>query len=307
EGDWEGVPLEAGMAQELDSIENILRDGVSFLSETLGPRNPSHYASLKAAEEWINMQWESQGYEVKRQAFPVDGKECANLEIEIRGRRLPSEIVIVGAQYDSWPETPGANNNAGGVAVLLKLSDMLRGHQPDRTIRLVAFTTQEPPYSNTESMGSLRYAQRCNERGENIRVMLCMDAIGVYRQEPGTQKLPFPFSLFYPDRGNFLGFIADLGSRSVVVMATRGFKKGSSFPIEAGCAPRWVKGVTWSDHFSFWKYGYRAVQITDTGAFRSPSHTSVDDTMDKIDFVALARITIGMYTSVLECASTGGS
>ncbi|UCC81202.1 MAG: hypothetical protein JSW64_07560, partial [Candidatus Zixiibacteriota bacterium] len=80
EGDWEGVPLEAGMAQELDSIENILRDGVSFLSETLGPRNPSHYASLKAAEEWINMQWESQGYEVKRQAFPVDGKECANLE-----------------------------------------------------------------------------------------------------------------------------------------------------------------------------------------------------------------------------------
>ncbi len=307
EGSWEGLPLESGMEQELGVIEDILHDDVSFLSETLGPRNPVHYASLSAAAEWISERWRSQGYDVKRQTFLVDGKECANLEIEIPGRRLPSEIVIVSAQYDTWPETPGANNNAGGVAVLLKLSDMLKGFQPDRTIRLVAFTTQEPPYDNTESMGSLRYARRCRESGENIRVMLCMDAIGIYRQEPGTQKLPFPFSLFYPDRGNFLGFIADLGSRPAVVVATRGFKKGSSFPIEAGCAPRWVKGVTWSDHFSFWKYGYRAVQITDTGAFRSPSHTSVDDTIDKIDFVALARITIGMYSSVLECASTGGS
>jgi len=306
EGGWEGVPLEAGMEQELGGIENILRDDVSFLSETLGPRNPAHYASLNAAVEWINERWQSQGYEVKRQTFLVDGKECANLEIEIPGQRLPSEIVIVGAQYDTWPETPGANNNAGGVAVLLKLSDMLEGYQPDRTIRFVAFTTQEPPYSNTESMGSLRYARRCKERGENIRVMLCMDAIGIYKQEPGTQKLPFPFSLFYPDRGNFLGFIADLGSRPVVVAATRGFKKGSSFPIEAGCAPRWVKGVTWSDHASFWKYGYRAIQITDTGAFRSSSHTTSEDTMEKIDFKALARITIGMYGSILECSSTGG-
>ncbi|UCE67289.1 MAG: M28 family peptidase [Candidatus Zixiibacteriota bacterium] len=306
EGDWEGVPMEAGMERELAEIENTLRADVSFLSETLGPRNPSHYASLIAASEWISERWNSQGYEVKWQTFIVEGKECANLEIEIPGRRLPFEIVIIGAQYDTWPETPGANNNAGGVAVLLKLSDMLKGQQPDRTLRLAAFTTQEPPYSNTEFMGSLRYAKRCKELGENIRIMLCMDAIGVYKQDPGTQKLPFPFSLFYPDRGNFLAFIADLGSRPEVIVATRGFKKGSSFPIESGCAPRWVKGVTWSDHASFWKYGYRAIQITDTGAFRSSAHTSGDDTMEKIDFNALARITVGMCSSVLEFASIDG-
>ena len=307
EGSWEGVPLEAGMERELSAIENVLRADVSFLSETLGPRNPAHYASLTAAAEWISERWKSQGYEVKPQSFLVEGKECANLEIEIPGRRLPSEIVIVAAQYDTWPDSPGANNNASGVAVLLKLSDMLKEQRPDRTLRLVAFTTQEPPYDNTESMGSLRYARRCKERDENIRVMLCMDAIGVYKEDPGTQKLPFPFSLFYPDRGNFLGFIADLGSRSYVLEATRGFKKGSSFPIEAGCAPRWVKGVTWSDHASFWKYGYRGIQITDTGAFRSSSHTTSDDTMEKINFNALARVTVGMYSSILELTTLGGS
>ncbi len=306
EGDWEGVPLEDSMKNELGVFENELRADVSFLSETLGPRNPVHHASMTAAAEWIEKRWISQGYEVKRQTFLVAGKECSNLEIEIPGRRFPSEIIIVGAQYDTWPESPGANNNGSGMAVLLKLSDMLKEQRPDRTLRIVAFTTQEPPYDNTESMGSLRYARRCKERGEKIRVMLCMDAIGIYKDDPNTQKLPFPFSLFYPNRGNFLAFIADLESRTCVIEATRGFKKGSAFPIEAGSAPRWVKGVSWSDHLSFWKYGYRGIQITDTGAFRSFSHTTSDDTMEKIDFGALARIAVGMYSSVLEFATMSG-
>ncbi len=143
----------------------------------------------------------------------MEGKECSNLEIVFPGRLRPSEIVILSAQYDTWPDSPGANNNASGMAVLLKLSEMLKNYQPDRTLRLVAFTTQEPPYDNTEWMGSLRYARLSRERGENIRVILSMDAIGIYKHEPHSQKLPFPFSLFYPNRGNFLGFIADLKTR----------------------------------------------------------------------------------------------
>jgi len=303
EGSWDGAPMEAGMGRELGEIENVLRGDVSYLSETIGPRNPVHHASLTTAREWIVEKWTSQGYEVKSQAFLVEGKECANLEIEIPGRTRPSEIVIVSAQYDTWPESPGANNNGSGMAVLLKLSDMLKGRQLDRTLRLIAFVTQEPPYDNTESMGSLRYARRSKELGEDIRVMLSMDAIGIYKDEPGTQKIPFPFSLLYPDRGNFLAFIADLGSRSWVLKATRGFKKGSSFPIEAASVPGWVKGAAWSDHGSFWKQGYRGIQITDTGAFRASSHTTVEDTMEKIDFSALARITVGMYASILELTS----
>jgi len=300
EGKWNGVPLEAGMESDLDTIENVLRADISFLSETLGPRHPAQYASLAAAAEWIGERWESQGYEVKRQAFLVDGKECANIEIEIPGWRQPSEIVIVGAQYDTWPECPGANNNGSGVAVLLMLGELLRGYRPDRTLRLVAFTTQQHPYDNTEFMGSLRYARRSKERGEDIRVMLSMDAIGIHKNDPGSQKLPFPFSLFYPDRGNFLAFIADLGTRPYVVEATRGFKKGSSFPIEAGSVPGWVKGASWSDHASFWRYGYAGIQVTDTGAFRSASHGKSDDTMEKINFGALARIAVGMYGAILE-------
>jgi len=300
EGTWDEAPLEMGMKEELKGMENELRAIVSFFADSLGPRNPVHYASLTAAKNWIINRWESIGYEVNEQTFLVEGKECSNLEIVLPGSQRSSEIVILSAQYDTWPDSPGANNNASGMAVLLKLSEMLKNYQPDRTLRLVAFTTQEPPYDNTESMGSLRYAQRSKELGEDIRVILSMDAIGIYRHEPGTQKLPFPFSLFYPDRGDFLGFIANLKTRPYVVEATRGFRKGSSFPIRGGGVPSWVKGAAWSDHGSFWKFGYAGMQITDTGAYRSLSHTTSEDTIDKIDFVALARITIGMYASIIE-------
>ena len=305
-GRWEGRPLEASVPGELATLQRGLHADVSFLAETLGPRNPVHYASLVRAAQWIRARWEGQGYSVREQTFLVDGKECANLEIEIPGRQRPSEIVLVSAQYDTWTDSPGANNNASGMAVLLKLSALLRNYHPDRTLRLVAFTTQEPPYDNTESQGSIRYARRSREAGENIWVMMSMDAIGIYKHEPGSQRLPFPFSLFYPSRGDFLAFIGDLASRSRVVEATRGFRKGSAFPIAAGSVPRWVKGASWSDHGSFWRFGYRGIQITDTGASRAASHTTREDTIDKIDFPALARITLGMYGSIRELTGTEG-
>jgi Zn-dependent M28 family amino/carboxypeptidase len=302
-GRWNGEPLEATKQAALATLQHSLRSDVSYLADTVGPRNPAHPASLHRAAEWIRARWTAQGYTVRDQTFLVNGTECTNLEIEIPGRTRPSEIVLLSAQYDTWTDSPGANNNGSGMAVLLQLSELLRSHQPDRTLRLVAFTTQEPPYDNTESMGSLRYARRSRERGEDIWVMMSMDAIGIYKHEPGSQKLPFPFSLFYPSRGDFLGFITDFGSRSLVVAATRGFRKGSAFPIEAGSVPRWVPGARWSDHNSFWRLGYRAIQITDTGAFRSASHTTPEDTIEKIDFGALARITLGMYGSLVELTS----
>ena len=303
-GSWEGRPLEASVPGELATLQRDLHADVSFLADTIGPRNPVHYQSLVRAAQWIRARWESQGYAVREQTFPVDGKQVANLEIEIPGRQRPSEIVLVSAQYDTWTDSPGANNNASGMAVLLQLSALLRDYHPDRTLRLVAFTTQEPPYDNTESQGSIRYARRSREAGENIWVMMSMDAIGIYKHEPGSQHLPFPFSLFYPSRGDFLGFIGDLPSRSRVVEATRGFRKGSAFPIAAGSVPRWVKGASWSDHGSFWRFGYRGIQITDTGASRASSHTTREDTIDKIDFAALARITLGMDGSIRELTTT---
>ncbi|MCX7771206.1 MAG: M28 family peptidase [Proteobacteria bacterium] len=88
-----------------------------------------------------------------------------------------------------------------------------------------------------------------------------------------------------------------------MIEATKVFKKGSSFPIEAGVVPKWIEGASWSDHSSFWKFGYPGIMVTDTGGFRSPYHTTKEDTMEKLDFDAISRIVIGMYTCAIHLAS----
>jgi len=302
EGDWKGEPLERQLKAELGEIKKGMESDIGYL-QNLGPRNSENepnYKQLRQCEEWIKQRWESQGYVVKKHTFSIKGKEYSNLEIEIKGRTVPSEIIIISAQYDTLPDSPGANNNGSGMAILFQLSQLLRKHTPDRTLRLLNFVNEEDPFFGTEMMGSFQYAKRCRQRGEEIRVMLSLDALGIYKDEPGSQRLPSPFSLFYPDRGNFLAFIGNLRSRNYMEEATRGFKKGSSFPIEAGVVPEWIEAADWSDHRSFWQFGYPGIMVTDTGGFRSIYHTTKEDTLEKLDFEAMSRIVIGMYTCAVH-------
>ncbi len=305
DGRWHGATLESKHAVDLATAKAGLREDVAYLQE-LGPRNSENdkaYAQLETCAGWISRQWQSQGYTVRTQQFVVNGKSYANLEIEIRGETAPGEIILISAQYDTLPGSPGANNNASGVAALFRVSEFLRGRHLDRTVRLVEFTNEEDPFFGTDQMGSYVYASACRERGDNICGMLSLDSIGVYKHAAGSQNLPWPFSLFYPNRGDFLGFIGNLPSRQCVKVATRGFRKATSFPLAAGLAPAWVPGASWSDHSSFWKFGYPGVQVTDTGAYRSPFHTTPEDTLDKLDFDALARVSLGIYGATLELAN----
>jgi len=301
-GKWYGEPVENQRNSELIEIKRSLERDIAYM-QNLGPRNSVNeetYTRLRQCEEWIRQRWQSQGYSVKTQTYLFEGREYSNLEIQLQGRVLPSEVIIISAQYDTLPDSPGANNNGSGVAVLFALSELLKNYAPDRTLRLVNFVNEEDPFFGTEMMGSYQYAKISRQRREDIRVMLSLDALGIYTDKPGSQRLPFPFSMAYPKCGNFLAFIGDFGSRKFMVEATTGFRKGSSFPIEAGVVPKWVEGAGWSDHLSFWKVGYPGIMVTDTGGFRSAYHTTKEDTMEKLDFEAMSRIVLGMYGSIVE-------
>ncbi len=307
EGHWKGEPLEKQMKAELSEMKEGMESDIEYLQK-LGPRNSENdtsYKQLRLCEEWIRQKWESQGYVVKKYTYSVKGKEYSNLEIDIKGRIAPTEIIIISAQYDTLPDSPGANNNGSGIAILFQLSQLLRKHTPDRTLRFLNFVNEEDPFFGTEMMGSYQYAKRSYELREDIKAMLSLDALGIYVDRPGSQKYPFPFSMFYPDRGNFLAFIGDFSSRKYVVQTTRGFKKGSSFSIQAGVVPKWVEGAGWSDHLSFWKFGYPGIMVTDTGGFRSSSHTTKEDTMEKLNFEAMSRIVIGMYCAIADLTRKG--
>jgi Zn-dependent M28 family amino/carboxypeptidase len=226
-----------------------------------------------------------------------------NLEAVLPGHGAADEIIVVGAHYDSVAGSPGANDNASGVAALLELARLLAGTALPRSVRFVAFANEEAPFFYGDEMGSNRYAARAQVQGERIVAMLSLETLGYYTDQPGSQRYPFPFSLFYPDTGNFIGFVGNFSSRALVRRAIGAFRAATSFPSEGVAAPSGMEGVHWSDHWSFWQAGYPAIMVTDTALFRYPHYHAATDTPEQLDYNGLARVTGGLAEVIGALAS----
>jgi Zn-dependent M28 family amino/carboxypeptidase len=190
-----------------------------------------------------------------------------NIEVERRGSRRPERVLVIGAHYDSVADSPGANDNASGVAVILELARLNATLAPPVTVRFVAFVNEEPPYFMTAEMGSWRYAADAAARGDNIVAMISLETIGYYSDEAGSQRYPFPFGLVFPNRGNFLAMVSNVRSVGALRRAAKAFRSATCLPLIASPAPSAIPGVAWSDHWSFWKHGYRALMLTDTALY----------------------------------------
>jgi Zn-dependent M28 family amino/carboxypeptidase len=285
------------------AIRDRLRQHVEKLAGEIGERNLANPTNLQAAAHYIEEAFGAAGYEVTRQRFSVGDHDCDNLEIALPGSDRADEIIIVGGHYDSVVGCPGANDNATGTAGVLELARLFAGRSPSRTIRFVAFVNEEAPYFQTDAMGSRVYARRCRERGENVVAMFSLETMGYYLDEGGSQEYPFPFSLFYPSTGNFIGFVGNIGARSLVRKSVELFRSHAKFPSEGGALAGFVPGVGWSDHWSFWKEGYPAVMVTDTAPFRYEFYHTAWDTPDKVDHDRLARVIDGLKKVIEELAN----
>ena len=275
-------------------LRKRLKEHVFHLAQQIGERNIWHHPQLEAAATYIHDQFSERGYRPQIQAYQSAGKTVKNLVAELPGTTLPLEIVVVGAHYDTVLGSPGANDNATGVAALLELARLLRDKPMNRTVRFIAFVNEEPPVAYTQEMGSGVYATQAREQGESITAMLSLETIGYYSDTPGSQQYPFPFSFFYPDTANFIGFVGNLASRSLVRRSLDAFRLTTPFPSEGVASPGWITGIGWSDHWSFWHAGYPAIMITDTALFRYPHYHAPTDTPDKLDFGRTARVVKGL-------------
>jgi hypothetical protein len=259
-------------------------------------------AELEGAARHVEFTLFGHGYQVDTQRFQVERDEARNVEVELPGGARAGEIVVVGAHYDSALGAPGANDNGSGVAALLELARILRDSKPARTLRFVAFVNEEPPFYRGDAMGSRQYAKRCRERGENIVAMLSLETIGYYSDRPGSQRYPFPLSFFYPSTGRFLAFVSNLSSRGLLHEAIASFRRHAQFPSEGVAAPAFIPGVDWSDHWSFWQEGYPALMVTDTAPYRYPHYHTAEDTPDKVNYEALARVVKGLEGMLRDLA-----
>jgi hypothetical protein len=296
-------PEATGTAAVSDTISiEPLRRHVAVLGGEIGERNIWHPQALRRAADYIRGVWAQQGQAVTAQEYSINGEPWANLEVTLRGADLASQIVLVGAHYDSVRGSPGANDNATGVAALLELTRCLAPHRPRRTLRLVAFVNEEPPLFFTRDMGSQVYARAARGRGDDIRAMLSLETLGYYSDAPGSQYYPPFFKWFYPDRGSFIGFVGNWRSRALLRRTVAAFRGASDFPLEYLAAPAFVPGVSWSDQLSFWQAGYAGIMVTDTAPYRYPWYHSARDTPDKIDYARLTRVAQGLCGAIAALA-----
>jgi len=296
---------QAIMTKDETQMTRRLQAHVQMLAGNIGERNVFHSAALNDAALYIESEWGRQGYAVRRLPYEVSGLCCANLEVVRNGNTRQREILLIGAHYDSAQGSPGANDNASGVAALLEISRAFAAIEPAMMIRFVAFVNEEPPFFMSGQQGSMVYAKAARHRGDAIRLMVSLETIGWYNNQPGSQHYPPPFNLFYPDRANFIGMVSDFRSKATMRRLAQAFRAYSDFPMETVATFRLVPGVTWSDHRSFWRQGYQAVMITDTAPYRYPHYHAAEDTPDKLAYAEFARVTLGLRAAFVDVAQKG--
>lgn len=305
---WEG-PLPTDTCEDHGDIVSDVHATFDYLCNELGPRHvhsEQAYIALDAARVWFVSELEDAGYDhVDEQVYVVGEREVANISVEVPGTERPDEIIVVGAHYDTIPDCVGANDNGSGLATTLYLARHFASRPQARTLRFVFFVNEEVPFFHTPRMGSYVYAERCSRDGDDIVAMLTPETLGYYSDEPGSQTYPGHLEVALGDVGNFVAVVGDSNSAELVRNVVAGFREGVHFPCEGAVLPRYIDGVGWSDHWSFWQFDYPAVMLTDTAPFRYPHYHTPEDTPDKVDVDKLARVIDGIRCAVRSLALAG--
>ncbi len=268
-----------------------LQTHVNQLSVQIGERNFKHYSSLLRAAGYIRQCFLEYGYEVSSQDYQVDGETFSNLSVELRG--TGREPIVVGAHYDSFLGSPGANDNASALAVLLELSRRLRGTKPLCTVKFACFVNEEPPFFLSSDMGSYVFAKELSETGAQVRSMVCLDTVGCYSLEKESQKKRFGRM---PAEADFVAFVGPGRASKLIDESAAAFAHAQpNFPLftfsdESGA----ISEVNYSDHWSFHTFGWPAFMVTDTGPLRSPHYHTSEDSIEKLDFGRMQDLTDGL-------------
>jgi Zn-dependent M28 family amino/carboxypeptidase len=270
-----------------------LKQHVSTLSKDLIPRDAEHPGNLHRVASFIHDHFKMYAEDVKDQPYTAENISVRN----VRAFFGPdtNERIIVGAHYDVAGPYPGADDNASGVAGLMELARIFADRELPMKVELVSYPLEEPPFFNTRKMGSFVHANSLKKEGVKVRVMLALEMIGYFKDEPGSQKYPlFLLRPFYPSTGNFIAVVGKLFQRKIVKKVREAMQNATTLPVESINAPRLLPGVALSDHFNYWWAGYPAVMITDTAFYRNPNYHTAFDTADTLDYGRMAQVVEGV-------------
>ncbi len=285
----------------VDPSSERLRRSVKKLCSEFTPRSYRDVQNLDRAAAWIAGQFRESELDVEIQEYEIETAVYRNVIARRAGSDPSAGAIVIGAHYDAYGDTPGANDNASGVAVLLELARTLPDVQTVRTHYLVAFSTEEPPIFGTDNMGSYVFARQLRDSGVDVTLMVALDLVGFYSDEPGSQRFPsVVFRLLYPGRGNFIAVIGDLGAGPGIERAKRGMRAGGKLPVHSLRAPSSTGFVHLSDHWSFRRLGLSGVLVTDTAFLRYPHYHEPEDTPEKLDYERMAELVKSLHGILWE-------
>ncbi len=290
--------------------QNALERLVRHLSLEIGPRPYLRPQALEKTRDFIVEKFKGHNRSIYLQDYNVGGKRysnvvCSRLPFEAY-KAYPRPLLVIGAHYDTVSSTPGADDNASGIAGLLELSRVMGDDLPEEVL-LVAFTLEEPPFYRTRKMGSYRFARLLKRMGVRLKGMICLEMIGYFSDRPQSQHFPLPLmDKVYPSTGHFIALVGNIWSKAFTQQVEAAFKRANTIPVYSLNAPFLVFGVDLSDHWSFYKCGFKAVMVTDTAFYRNPHYHRPTDLPETLDYRRMANVVAALKRAVEELTGSGG-
>ena len=233
------------------------------------------------------------GHSVVDQPFKVHNRGAVNLEVVIRGCNPKLPTLVIGAHYDSAPGTPGADDNASAVSILLEIARALANRQLRRTVRIVFFDCEEPPHFNFGEMGSQFHAAQLRRSGEPVLGMICLESLGYFpRSSDCAAMTPWPLRLFNRAFGQrHVVIVSDLRSAAFGLRFVSRFATSGLFRFLPAAMPvKWVPDIALSDHRGYWEQGFRALMVTDTAHLRNPNYHQPTDRLATLDVTRMTKL-----------------
>jgi Zn-dependent M28 family amino/carboxypeptidase len=291
----------AGQTASAARLEQLVRK----LSTDFADRTFDNETRLEGAAMYLESQLARLGLKAESQRFTAEGRGYRNLVVKL-GPDTP-EVMVVGAHYDVAGEQPGADDNASGVAGLLELARLLKGQSFRQGVELVFYTNEEPPFFRTPFMGSAIHARSLAESGKRASLMLSLECIGYFSDEPGSQDHPVRLlNAIYPTTGNFISLVGFYQDGDVARQVKAAMKSASDLPVYSINAPSFVVGVDFSDHLNYWNEGFVGMMVTDTAFYRNKAYHTPQDTAGRLDYGRMAKVVDGVRAVVMQHAAAGG-
>lgn len=276
----------------------LLFKHVSTLSKLEYSRSMRNKPYLDTAAFYIEDELTEMGYIHRRQEYKAKGKKVWNILTNI-GK---GPLIVLGAHYDVFWDTPGADDNASGVAGLLEIARILKKNESilKNRFEIAFYTLEEPPHYRTNEMGSYVHATSLFQKKEDVKLMICIEMIGYFSNEK-IQEYPLGIlKLFYPKTADYIAVVSNYRSRGFMKDASKAIKKGANIKVCHLAAPSWVPGIDFSDHQNFWAYKYRAIMISNTSFYRNSGYHTMHDTIEKLDFYKMGEVVIGVCKYLLQ-------